>query len=328
MKLLSITAKVNLSYRSRSYSLQHQFQRLVPTASFGPQSGHARRSNSYALNKRRNTSSPGKLTPWPRAPHVGIAGRHKSKTHWNTSDFRQQSPTATGQISDPGEVPEESKLQRDSVREVTYDTRMTDYQSGTSNDSHAPTVLYRINKATKYLVTASAFCVLAYKHDAAVCWSLVGAVLNSFLCKVLKRIFNHSRPSTAVKEDPGMPSSHAQSIGYLATYAAAGLLGASIGSTLVTYCSSAVIQVLSVFLSWLRIKTGYHTTAQVLVGYVFGTMAALSWLWLWQSQAAAFFIATPGATLVLYTSTCMLGAAFCLMVFKPMKKLAKWRKAL
>lgn len=56
-----------------------------------------------------------------------------------------------------------------------------------------------------------------WKHDAEIIWILLGAVSNSLLSTVLKKMLNHERPSSALRSDPGMPSSHAQSIFYAAT---------------------------------------------------------------------------------------------------------------
>ena len=56
-----------------------------------------------------------------------------------------------------------------------------------------------------------------WKHDAEIMWFLLGAVGNSLLSMVLKKMLNHERPAAALRSDPGMPSSHAQSIFYAAT---------------------------------------------------------------------------------------------------------------
>jgi membrane-associated phospholipid phosphatase len=40
----------------------------------------------------------------------------------------------------------------------------------------------------------------------------MGSVLNSMLSMVLKRILNQERPVSTLRSDPGMPSSHSQSI--------------------------------------------------------------------------------------------------------------------
>ncbi|CAK0849857.1 unnamed protein product, partial [Prorocentrum cordatum] len=123
-----------------------------------------------------------------------------------------------------------------------------------------------------------------WRHDAQVCWSLLGAIAAAFNCKALKVVINQARPEGARKADPGMPSSHAQSLGFLSGYAACGLLtlgwpapwpAAAAGSTLA--CGA--------FLSWLRVELGFHTTPQVLVGHSLGALSAAAWWRLGQGWA-------------------------------------------
>lgn len=78
---------------------------------------------------------------------------------------------------------------------------------------------------SKWVVLATAATVvLIWRDHDQVLWASTGSVLNSASSKILKKIFNQQRPLTAVglKADPGMPSSHAQSLGFLALYAAFG----------------------------------------------------------------------------------------------------------
>jgi len=84
-----------------------------------------------------------------------------------------------------------------------------------------------VNKATKYAVTLATFVsVVTWPDRLLACWVLVGAVTNAFVNKALKYVLNHARPSSGMhaKTDPGMPSSHAQSLAYLAGYPAMGWL--------------------------------------------------------------------------------------------------------
>ena len=54
--------------------------------------------------------------------------------------------------------------------------------------------------------------VLLGRHDAEALWAAMGSVLNTVLSVALKRVLNQERPVANVRSDPGMPSSHAQSI--------------------------------------------------------------------------------------------------------------------
>ena len=73
---------------------------------------------------------------------------------------------------------------------------------------------------TKWLVSGSAFIVLLVRRDAATVTFLCGAIGNALLSKVLKRLINAARPAGARLSDPGMPSSHAQSLSYFAVFLA------------------------------------------------------------------------------------------------------------
>jgi membrane-associated phospholipid phosphatase len=66
---------------------------------------------------------------------------------------------------------------------------------------------------------AGSFALTAlWRRDAEIMWALMGAVVNKLLSSILKMMFNHERPAPALRSDPGMPSSHAQSIFYAAVF--------------------------------------------------------------------------------------------------------------
>ncbi len=71
---------------------------------------------------------------------------------------------------------------------------------------------------SKWLVAGCYTSAAIWKHDALIMWAMIGAVLNSMFSNLLKRIFNHERPVSALRSDPGMPSSHAQSFLYSAVF--------------------------------------------------------------------------------------------------------------
>uniref|UniRef100_A0A0A9DNH6 Phosphatidic acid phosphatase type 2/haloperoxidase domain-containing protein n=1 Tax=Arundo donax TaxID=35708 RepID=A0A0A9DNH6_ARUDO len=75
-----------------------------------------------------------------------------------------------------------------------------------------------LNRMSKWLVAGSFTFAALWKHDAEVMWALLGAVANCLLSQILKKMLNHERPAPALRSDPGMPSSHAQSIFYAATF--------------------------------------------------------------------------------------------------------------
>ena len=94
---------------------------------------------------------------------------------------------------------------------------------------------------TRWIVTSIAAGTLLWRRDLSTALCLAGAVLNALLSKVLKRLLKSPRPSGAPLADPGMPSSHAQSLFYLATYVSLALLDSPDYSVAVKATASLVI---------------------------------------------------------------------------------------
>ncbi|CAG9463749.1 unnamed protein product [Pedinophyceae sp. YPF-701] len=173
--------------------------------------------------------------------------------------------------------------------------------------------------STKWWVSGSAFVVLVASRDAAVAWQLVGSIAAAFNCKLLKRVLNHERPDGAQKSDPGMPSSHAQSLAFLGTSAAIGLRVWCQDATLALAAPGAMMA-LAVFLTWLRVELGFHTGPQVVVGFVLGAVSALAWRWLGTEAALPMFTSSAAATLALWALVGVAGVAFAV------KNVLAWAK--
>lgn len=73
---------------------------------------------------------------------------------------------------------------------------------------------------SKWLVAALFAAVILLRHDAEALWTAMGSVINAVLSIVLKRILNQERPIATLRPDPGMPSSHAQSIFFTVVFVA------------------------------------------------------------------------------------------------------------
>ena len=105
-------------------------------------------------------------------------------------------------------------------------TNVSEENMNEANASVADKVIEIIGKSTSTLVSLTFFCVLAWKRDALMMSFFVGAIGNAILSKVLKRLLDQARPealaeasSIKVKPtDPGMPSSHAMSLGFIGMY--------------------------------------------------------------------------------------------------------------
>ncbi|CAJ1355193.1 unnamed protein product [Effrenium voratum] len=150
---------------------------------------------------------------------------------------------------------------------------------GAMPDPASP-VLRWINDSTKWLVSGTVFGVLLWRRDCATCWCVLGSVCAALNCKCLKFIINESRPAGARKIDPGMPSSHAQSLGFLSTYTALSLLDGTCWHGL---CAAAICAG-GGFGSWLRLRLGFHTWPQVAAGFGLGALSAMGWQYLYVRQ--------------------------------------------
>ena len=122
--------------------------------------------------------------------------------------------------------------------------------------------------------------IILLRHDGTALWGIIGSVSNATLCVVLKRMLNQARPATTSRTDPGMPSSHAQSISYISLFAVLSgkqlktknwkivksIVFTSMHGTVNTngsYCYSTVMEwfgtsKVSLFLSCLIIATGSY----------------------------------------------------------------------
>ncbi|XP_051140346.1 lipid phosphate phosphatase epsilon 1, chloroplastic isoform X2 [Andrographis paniculata] len=96
-----------------------------------------------------------------------------------------------------------------------------------------------MNNLSKWITLVFFAALILWKHDAESLWTTMGAVLNTGLSVILKIILNQERPIPTSRPDPGMPSSHAQSIFYMTTYFNL-LLVASFGMNAVTGILSTI----------------------------------------------------------------------------------------
>jgi len=153
-------------------------------------------------------------------------------------------------------------------------------------------LLALINRATKYGVSLAVLLVVLWTGPSSrACWAVAGSVASSGACKLLKSALNHARPAGAPRADPGMPSSHANSLAFLAATAALELArihdalagaGAGGGGAMLDAARGGRLAQLAVlgagaFLSWLRVCAGFHSPAQVWAGAALGGGGALAW---------------------------------------------------
>ncbi|XP_078165948.1 lipid phosphate phosphatase epsilon 2, chloroplastic-like isoform X2 [Carex rostrata] len=171
-----------------------------------------------------------------------------------------------------------------------------------------------INKSSKWIVGGLLGLTILWKHDAEVQWAATGSIFNSFIAVTLKRILNHERPS-GLRSDPGMPSSHAQSIFYVSIFAVHCLMQ-WLGVNIWTVSLGAAILALGSYFSWLRVCEQLHTTNQVVVGALFGTIISIAWLWLWHAFVYDAFVSFIWVRIILFIFSISLFAAFVIYVIQ------------
>lgn len=172
-----------------------------------------------------------------------------------------------------------------------------------------------INKMSKWLVAGLFGLAILWKHDAETLWAAMGSVVNSVISTTLKHMLNHQRPVSALRSDPGMPSSHAQSIFYVAVYAVLSLVH-SLGSDASTVTVGTLILMFASYLSWLRVSQKFHTFSQVFVGSVLGATCGVTWYWLWLSFVKAAFAASVWARLIVVLGSTAFCVAFVVHVIQ------------
>ncbi|KAL5557333.1 hypothetical protein UlMin_039569 [Ulmus minor] len=164
-----------------------------------------------------------------------------------------------------------------------------------------------LNRLSKWLVSALFAGVILWRHDGEALWAAMGSVINAVLSVVLKQILNQERPDTTLKSDPGMPSSHAQSIFFTITFSILSITE-WVGINEVTLAVSGFALALGSYLSWLRVSQRLHTLSQVAVGAVIGSIFSVLWYWSWNAFVLEAFVSSLWVQLLVF-----LGAGvFCL----------------
>lgn len=163
-----------------------------------------------------------------------------------------------------------------------------------------------INRLSKWLVSGLFSVVIIWRHDSEALWATMGSVINSALAMVLKRILNQERPVPTLKSDPGMPSSHAQSIFFIGGFIILSIvewLGINEASLMISGFTLAI----GSYLSWLRVSQQLHTISQVVVGAAVGSTFSLLWFFSWKSIVLEAF----NSNLSIQIIVALAAAAFC-----------------
>jgi membrane-associated phospholipid phosphatase len=186
--------------------------------------------------------------------------------------------------------------------------------AASNDDGPLRSALDTANGLTKWLVVAAQTTAVVTRRDFASPYIVVGSIGASFGAHALKRLINQQRPDGAPFIDPGMPSSHALVATFAASAWAVHLQRA--GASVALLASAAVV-------SGLRVVTGCHTWAQVIVGIAVGAAGALAWMGLGVASGLTPPGAASTAALAIMYSVYLGGSA--LFVVRKMDKW-DWRK--
>ncbi|XP_047311645.1 lipid phosphate phosphatase epsilon 2, chloroplastic-like [Impatiens glandulifera] len=159
-----------------------------------------------------------------------------------------------------------------------------------------------LNRLSKWIVVIFFAAVIMLRHDAEALWAAMGSVINSWVSIKLKHLLNQERPFGNLRSDPGMPSSHAQSIFFNFTFAVISL-AQYFGVNRITIFLSVITMAFGSYLSWLRVSQQLHTINQVAVGAIVGTVFSVVWFWVWDAVVFNAFLAHSWVRILLFLTT-------------------------
>ncbi|KAL8477860.1 hypothetical protein ACS0TY_029953 [Phlomoides rotata] len=146
-----------------------------------------------------------------------------------------------------------------------------------------------LNNLSKWLIAAAFGSIIIWRHDAEAVWAVMGSVINAMLCLALKQLLNQERPNSTLRSDPGMPSSHAQSITYTTMFIVLSIVE-WYGINALTTTLNGLLILLGSYFTWLRVSQNLHTVSQVVVGAIIGSSFSFLWFWSWKAYVLNLFV--------------------------------------
>ncbi|XVE87332.1 hypothetical protein DITRI_Ditri18aG0109200 [Diplodiscus trichospermus] len=172
-----------------------------------------------------------------------------------------------------------------------------------------------LNRLSKWLVAALFGGVILWRHDAEALWMAMGSIVNALLSVGLKRVLNQERPVAGLKSDPGMPSSHAQSIFFTVAFAIASLME-WLGVNELSVSISVLALAFGSYFSWLRVSQQLHTISQILVGAIVGSIFSILWYMSWNSVVLEAFNSSLLVRVIVLLASAGFGLGFLLYVIQ------------
>ncbi|XP_010557793.1 PREDICTED: lipid phosphate phosphatase epsilon 2, chloroplastic-like [Tarenaya hassleriana] len=170
-----------------------------------------------------------------------------------------------------------------------------------------------VNRLSKWVVATLFGTVILLRHDGTALWALIGSVSNSVLSVALKRILNQERPVGTLRSDPGMPSSHAQSISFISVFAILSVLE-WLGTNEVSLFLSTLILASGSYFTWLRVTQKLHTVSQVVVGAIVGSVFSIVWYIAWNSFVLEAFVSSFSVRVAVFLAAAGFALGFAVYV--------------
>lgn len=170
-----------------------------------------------------------------------------------------------------------------------------------------------LNSLSKWVVAILFGGIVLWRHDPEALWAALGSILNAGLSVILKRVLNQERPVLSSKSDPGMPSSHAQSIFFAVIFVIMSMVE-YFELNEVTASLSAVILVIGSYFSWLRVSQKLHTISQVTVGAILGSIFSYLWFWSWKAIVLDVFESSLLVQVIVVLSAAVMCLGFLIYV--------------
>ncbi|EPS62453.1 hypothetical protein M569_12336 [Genlisea aurea] len=173
-----------------------------------------------------------------------------------------------------------------------------------------------LNSLSKWLVSGVFVAMILLRHDAEALWGSIGAFINVLLSIQLKIILNQQRPFPNSRADPGMPSSHAQTIFFAVGFLNLTLIEQGGGVNAVTTTLGGLALITGCYFSWLRVSQQFHTVSQVMVGAMLGSVFVVLWFWCWHAFVFNVFVTVMWLRIVVLAVAIAFSAGFLLHVWR------------
>jgi membrane-associated phospholipid phosphatase len=131
-----------------------------------------------------------------------------------------------------------------------------------------------------HLILLSGLMWIVFQFEPIVIYSFSGLFVNKVLNLGLKYAIRQPRPQNPWKKGYGMPSDHAQFMGYFACFSffLYGFLQRHRGEIPLPHRFVLLIPVvIAFFVCYSRAALGVHSTEQVVLGFLFGAFFAYAW---------------------------------------------------